>query len=403
MKQKLLIILIVLSNQLFAQNKIEHFDIKSKYLQETRTVNIALPEQYELSTKEYPLILTLDNDLLFNTTTAITNQLSKTSRMPESIVVSFSAGGKHRNYYSPNLYNNHRDRKYNYGNHQEELLGFLENELLPLIEKKYRVAKFRIMIGFSPSSVFSLHSLLIKPDLFQAYICFAAGNIIGDGYAKDERLIEELEKLYGKQQLTQNYLYVVSGSKDAEGQPYINSNVKDFNSKLLKYNSNNIHTKAEIIEGEGHTDVVLPGLISALDFIFPKEKWIVDYLDLIEKQGSAKENILGFYKNLSKSYGFRVYPNTDRLYSMSCIKNVGRRLLGTKKTEEAIELYEYWTTLYPKSHLAYYFLGISYKENASIIKAGKAYNKAYELALAQNSSDADLYKKSFESLEQDKD
>lgn len=397
--KRILLLMLIISNQVFSQNMIEHLEIESQYLQEIRIASIALPTNYEQSVKKYPLILTLDHDLLFNTTTAIKNHLGSASRMPESILVSLSAGSKHRNYYSPNLYNNHRDRKYNYGDHQAEFLSFIESELLPQLEAKYRIAKFRMIIGFSPSSAFSLSSLLTKPGLFQAYICLAAGNIIGDGYTKGGRLIEALDSVYTTQP-TPHYLYIVSGSKDVENQPYINTNVKDFNSKLTKYNASGIHAKAEIIAGEGHTDVVLPGLISAFNFIFPKEKWVVDYLDLIEQSGTAKENILAFYDELSESYGFQIYPNTDRLYSMSCLKNIGRRLLGENKTLEAIALYDYWRTLYPQSHLAHYFLGMSYETANDLHNAAKAYNQSYSLALSQNSSDAELYKSALETIKQ---
>ena len=400
MNIKLVIFLLLATSRFSAQNSIENFTIDSEYIDENRIVTVTLPKEYKNSIKKYPLILVLDEGLLFNTTSAIVNHLSNTSRIPESIVVSLSSGEKHRNYFAPNLYNNHRNRMYNYGDHQDEFINFLEFELLPLLEKKYRTATFKTFIGFSPSSVIGLYTLLNKPNLFQAYICFAAGNIIGDGYGKDKRLIEELVTLYGKDEIKQNFLYVVSGSKDASSQPYITTNINDFNTELSRFNSNAIHTKAETIQGEGHTDVILPGLINAFDFIFPKEKWFVDYLDLIENEGSAKDNIVSFYQKLSDEYGFDIYPNADRLYSMSCLKNVGRRLLGAKKTEEAIELYEYWTTLYPQSHLAYYFLGTSYKENQKLLKATETYNRAIELALAQKSSDVDLYRKSLESLKQ---
>ncbi|UII31474.1 hypothetical protein LVD17_24585 [Fulvivirga ulvae] len=398
MKIKLLILLLLVSSPLFAQSSIEHLTIESKYIDETRTLNIALPSEYENSTKKYPLIIVLDDNLLFNTTSAIVNQLSNTSRMPESIVISISSGEKHRNYFAPNLFNNHRDRMYNYGNHQEEFVKFLELELLALIEKKYRTTNFKTLIGFSPSSVIGLYILLKKPNLFQAYICFAAGNIIGDGYKKDERLIEELEILYRQNEIKQSYLYVVSGSKDANSQPYINRNIKDFNEKLSKFNNDTIHTRAEIIQGEGHTDVILPGLITAFDFLFPKEKWLVDYPDLIEKEGTAKDNISLFYQKLSDEYGFEVYPNADRLYSMSCLKNIGRRLLGSKKTEEAIEVYEYWVELYPSSHLAHYYLGLSYKENEDDNNAITSFEKAYALALSQKSNDSKIYKEVIDEL-----
>lgn len=395
---KIKIFLLLVSSSIFAQIEIKHLTIDSKFIGETRTLNISLPNKYQYSTKKYPLIIVLDDGLLFNTTNAIVNQLSNTSRIPESIVVSLSAGEKHRNYFAPDLFNNHRNRKYNYGNHQEEFVKFLELELLPLIEKNYRTTHFKTFIGFSPSSVIGLYTLLNKPNLFQAYICFAAGNIIGDGYNKDKRLIEELENLYSQNEIKQSFLYVVSGSKDAESQPYINVNVKDFNDKLSRFNSRTIRTRAEIVQGEGHIDVILPGLITAFEFIFPKKEWYVDYLDLIEKEGTAKDNISSFYQKLSDEYGFEIYPNTDRLYSMSCLKNIGRRLIGENKTEEAIEIYKYWGELYPSSHLAHYYLGLSYKENKESNKAISAFKKAYELALLQKRNDSKIYKEAIDKL-----
>lgn len=85
---------------------------------------------------------------------------------------------------------------------------------------------------------------------------------------------------------------------------------------------------------------------------------------------------------------------------MSCLKNIGRRLLGEDKTLEAIALYDYWRTLYPQSHLANYFLGMSYEKANDLPNAAKAYNQSYSLALSQNSSDAELYKKALETLKQ---
>ncbi|MTI20897.1 hypothetical protein E1176_07680 [Fulvivirga sp. RKSG066] len=399
MRNTFCLALLLFTSQIFAQTHTEDFKIDSKYIKETRTITVSLPQQYENSSKAYPVILVLDKNLLFNTTSAIVNQLSNTSRMPESIVVSLSAGSKHRNYFAPNLHNNHRDRAYNYGNFQEEFLDFLEHELLPSINNKYRTNNFNTIVGFSPSSAIALYALLNRPDLFQVYICFAAGNIIGDGYNKDERLIENLDSLYANNDLGRNYLYVVSGSKDAEGQPYINTNTQDFNEKLSRHNSSSVHTRGEIIAGEGHTDVILPGLIAALDFMYPKEKWLVDYLDLIEKDGPALANILSFYKELSSEYGFEIYPNADRLYSMSCLKNVGRRLLGTNKVDEAIELYKYWVGLYPKSDLAHYYLGIAQAENENVSLAKASFAKAMELAPSQDSDDFLKYQNALEALD----
>ena len=366
-----------------AQNRIDTFKVESKPLQETRTIKVALPFGYDYSIKTYPILVVLDNQLLFSTTTALVNQLSSTSRMPESIVVTIIEGNKHRAYYSPNLYDNVNNRYYGYGNHQDELTHFLSDELLPELEDRYRLANFRTLIGFSPSSVFALHSFSKNQDLFQAYIALAAGNIIGDGYTKGTNLIDEIEKASIINKSNNKFLYIVSGGKDVEDQPDIDDNIKNFNKRLSKLNSSKLKTKAEVIKGEGHTDVVLPGLIAAFDFIFPKEKWLVSYQDLISKSGNAKENIDKFYNELSDTYGIDIYPNMDRLYSMSCVKNIGRSLIRQERVDEAIELYQYWTELYPNSHLAHSYLGRAQK----IINDFRAAKKSYEKAVVLVKSD----------------
>ena len=386
--------------QVNAQNRIDSFKVESKPLQETRTIKVALPNTYEYSTKSYPIIVVLDNQLLFSITSALVNQLSVTSRMPESIVVTIVEGKRHRAYYSPNLYDNIKNRNYGYGDHQDELTQFLSDELLPTLENRYRLADFRILIGFSPSSVFTLHTFSKNQDLFQAYIALASGNIIGDGYLKGRTLIEDIEKASTKNTSSSKFLYIGSGGKDLEDQPDIEDNVNNFNQRLSKLHTTHFKSKAEIIQGEGHTDVALPGLISAFDFIFPKEKWIVNYQDLISQSGNAKENINMFYKELSKEYGFGMYPNMDRLYSMSCIKNIGRRLLGQKRVDEAVELYQYWTELYPKSHLAYSYLGRAQKAANNKELAKISYKKALELTKKEGQySKSNEYQKVLEEID----
>ncbi|OJJ16017.1 hypothetical protein BKI52_35185 [marine bacterium AO1-C] len=391
MKKLILFCLTLLSVMVQAQTtEIETFKIDSKILNEERMIKVDLPKLYSQSTKSYPLIVVLDDELIFPTIQAIENQLSATSRMPESIVVSIAKGAKHRSYYAPNLYDNVRKRRYRYGDHQEELLGFFEKELLPLLDKKYRTVKFRTLIGFSPAAIFTLHVLCKKRELFQAYVALAAGNIIGDGYKEGENFTDVISKVFDKG-TGKHYLYVVSGSRDLKSQPHIKANVDYFNGKLVKPVLKNLRAKAEIIAGEGHTDVLLPGIISAMDFIFPKEEWIVDYRDFLNQKGNVLSNIQQFYGNLSKKYGFTIYPKMDRLYSMSCFKNIGRALLRQKRNDEAIELFKYWKVLYPNLATPYVYLGHAFKATKMSSEALQAYEKAVEIAKQQANPELNKY------------
>jgi len=391
MKKTILLCLTLLSIVAQAQkNEVETLEINSQKLNEARTIKVALPAFYHQSTKAYPLIFVLDNQLIFPVMQAIENQLSATARMPESIVVSIAEGSKHRSYYAPNLFDNVRKRRYRYGNHQEELLAFFEEELLPLLEKKYRTVKFRTLVGFSPSAIFTLHALCKTQPLFQAYVALAAGNIIGDGYKEGDKFTDLIDKTTQVNK-GKSYLYVVSGSKDLKSQPHIKTNVAYFNKKLANQAGKTLKAQAEIIPGEGHTDVLLPGLIAAMDFIFPKEEWVLDYRDFMNQKGNVLRNVQAFYGNLSQKYGFTIYPKMDRLYSMSCFKNIGRALVRQKRVNEAIELYEYWQKLYPKLALPYIYLGHTLKSSKSFDKALKAYEKAVDIAKQNANSELSKY------------
>ncbi|MDY8136563.1 alpha/beta hydrolase-fold protein [Aquimarina sp. 2201CG5-10] len=379
-------------------NRIDTVKINSKFLNEVREVKIVLPYDYDKSTKSYPIIVVLDDQLIFSTMTAIVNHLSATSRMPESIIVTIPKGKQHRSYYAPNLYSYSKQRNYNYGNHQEELSAFLEKELIPILTTKYRTANFRTIVGFSPSSVFTLDLFCENRKLFQAYIALASGNIIGDGYTKDKNFIHIIENSLTSSLSNKTYLYVVSGGRDLISNPNIKNNIASFNQKISKGSISNLSAKGEIIHGEGHTDVLLPGIISAFDLIYPKEQWIVDYVETINKEGNAKENIDAFYNNLSQQYGFKIYPNMNRLYSMNCIKNIGRRLLKQGRVSEAIELFQYWVKLYPHSSNAHAYLGLSLKVAQKFTESIKSYKKAIEISERESNPETSKYKESLNEL-----
>jgi predicted alpha/beta superfamily hydrolase len=52
----------------------------------------------------------------------------------------------------------------------DNFLRFLEEELIPHIDKTYRTKNFRILAGPQAAAVFSLYALIEKPKLFNAII-----------------------------------------------------------------------------------------------------------------------------------------------------------------------------------------------------------------------------------------
>ncbi|REL31667.1 alpha/beta hydrolase [Thalassotalea euphylliae] len=52
----------------------------------------------------------------------------------------------------------------------DSYLAFIEKELIPYVDNKYRTAPFRALFGASNSGFFSVYTLLNKPSLFNAYL-----------------------------------------------------------------------------------------------------------------------------------------------------------------------------------------------------------------------------------------
>jgi len=79
----------------------------------------------------------------------------------------------------------------------EEFLSFIENELFPMVEGKYRIdSTNRGLLGYSYGGLFSAHVLFTKPDLFNRYFLGAPTLIWDDFYVlkNEQTLLQEVNK-----------------------------------------------------------------------------------------------------------------------------------------------------------------------------------------------------------------
>ena len=141
--------------------------IKSNILHETRKILIHLPDGYDTSKQSYTVLYRLDgsSNSLFGTV-AVANRMTDIQKI---IIVAIENVNRDRdmvpvksNYYSGTIGG-------------ENFLSFIETELIPVIESKYRTNQKRILYGQSLSGLFTLYALLSKPKLFDGYIGCSAG------------------------------------------------------------------------------------------------------------------------------------------------------------------------------------------------------------------------------------
>lgn len=149
-------------------------EIQSKELAEKRVLNIYLPEGYNQNdTIIYPVIYLLDGsadeDFIHIVGLVQFNSFEWINQIPKSIVVGIATVDRRRNFTFPTTIKEDLNT-YPTTGHSNNFISFIENELQPFIQAKYKTNSDKTIIGQSLGGLFATEVLLKKPTLFNKYI-----------------------------------------------------------------------------------------------------------------------------------------------------------------------------------------------------------------------------------------
>jgi predicted alpha/beta superfamily hydrolase len=149
-------------------------EIPSKILNENRILNIYLPEGYQANdTTTYPVIYLLDGsadeDFIHVAGLIQFNNFSWINRVPKSIVVGIANIDRKKDFTYPTTIEEDKKR-YPTAGKSTNFIAFIEQELQPFIEKKYRTNQAKTIIGQSLGGLLATEILFTKPHLFDKYI-----------------------------------------------------------------------------------------------------------------------------------------------------------------------------------------------------------------------------------------
>ena len=122
----------------------ETLEIQSKIMNETRTIQVHIPESYKNSDKKYPVLYLTDGPGHFKHTVGTVNFLARNNRIPEMIIVGV-ANTKRTRDLTPAIRDENREN-FADGGGADKFLSFFEKELIPLVEEKYRTQPFRVLV-----------------------------------------------------------------------------------------------------------------------------------------------------------------------------------------------------------------------------------------------------------------
>lgn len=173
--------------------------LHSTVLGEDRTILVRLPEEYDKTSKSYPVLLRLDGtDFFLHTISAVDYLVDMRDQKADPIVVAIENTDRNRD----------MDPERGAGN----FVRFIKTELIPYVEKNYRTNGFRILAVQSFSSLFSLYLLLKEPGLFDAYVLGSYGLYKPDLLPLFER---ELAKSSDLKKATKKYVFIANAKSDA--------------------------------------------------------------------------------------------------------------------------------------------------------------------------------------------
>ena len=149
-------------------------EISSKVLGEKRILNIYLPEGYNKNdTTRYAVTYLLDGsadeDFIHVVGLYQFHSFSWINRVSPTIVIGIATVDRRRDFTFPTSIE--RDQKsFPSQGHSDNFIQFIEKELQPFIEKKYKTNTSKTIIGQSLGGLLATEILFKKPALFNQYI-----------------------------------------------------------------------------------------------------------------------------------------------------------------------------------------------------------------------------------------
>ena len=151
--------------------------IYSQLLNEERKVYVHCPKVDSTDrNKRFPVLYVLDGDNHFELMAQYVDYLSRPDvlAMPRLIVIGIPNTKRTRDLTPTNSLLNYENKpdssSYQGSGGNEKFLQFMATELMPMIEKRYQTAPYKILAGHSFGGLASLNCLLTHPDLFDAYV-----------------------------------------------------------------------------------------------------------------------------------------------------------------------------------------------------------------------------------------
>jgi uncharacterized protein len=375
-------VLLTISSAAFAQpaGTVKKLTLKSAVLGEDRVVLVRTPAGYETNKASYPVLYMTDGDAHMGHTASTIEFLTQNGRISDLIVVGVTNTDRTRDLTPAKSTNKNPagELQFPTSGGADNFLKFFETELIPEIEKQYRVQPYRILAGHSLGGLFAIHAMISKPALFNSYVAVSPSLQWENGEA-----LKRAEEFLTKQKEMKTTLFVSLGNEPGA----IGESFDSFKNLLAKTSIKGFEWQAERMADEDHGSVVLRSHYFGLRKVY--EGWQAAR----DPNGAVSGGLKGaeeHYKKLSEKFGYSI-PVPENL-----INQIGYRFLFDSKPEDAIATFKTNVERYPASANVYDSLAEAYERQGRIDLAEPLYNKAQVLGQQNNDPNAATFKANYD-------
>ena len=344
--------------------------LHSNILDEDREYWISLPDSYDdtkSADKNYPMLIILDGNIHFKSIAGMVNYMSSDAyrswKIPEMIVVGIHNVDRRRDY-TPDKIITVRENNSGGG---EKFLSFLEEELIPELEQKYRTEPYRILFGHSLSALLATHAYMKEKSLFNAFIAADPSMGTWDSATMDQKLEAVTNESFKR------FFYVATanwGKRNIRNRDRHVRLYEGLNSKC----EGTFPAKLEYFENENHASVPPIAFYNGISAIF--EGYGISYRNV-----QSKNQLIQHFKTISQrlSWDFRPPENL--------VNQLGYGMLRSSTEGDKAKALAYFilnTENFPRSYNAFDSLGEAYETLGDTKNALINYKKSLELNSANS-------------------
>lgn len=246
----------------------------SKLLNEKRTINVYLPENYNVKdTVRYPVIYIIDGgveeDFYHISGIVRFNTQPWINRFPKSIVVGIENTDRRRDcsFAVDNLdfitQMGFNPAYFKTAGGSENYISFIEKELQPYINKTYSTNQKNTLIGESFAGLLATEILLKKTSLFDTYIIMSPSLWWGE-----QQLLKDAPELLQKKKDATISVYIGACNEDEDKMMF--DDALTLSNLLKEFGSSSMNVYFDYLPEETHATMIHQAVYNAFKLIYPQ-------------------------------------------------------------------------------------------------------------------------------------